>query len=125
MGESRLTVRRSSLVLLDLRRAYREYDFGMTTSAPARPPLSVVALMGFMLGIGAALGTIAALLGFFGAFGIVPIVVGLAGFIVSIVGVSDTRDGVKSGRGFALAGLIIGILGLIGLVVGTVLFSRS
>jgi len=97
----------------------------MTTSAPARPPLSVVALMGFMLGIGAALGTIAALLGFFGAFGIVPIVVGLAGFIVSIVGVSDTRDGVKSGRGFALAGLIIGILGLIGLVVGTVLFSRS
>lgn len=44
-------------------------------------------------------------------FGLVTLLLGIGGMITGIIGLRDTRD--KRGRGFALAGMISGIVGLV------------
>lgn len=84
---------------------------------------SVVSFIAFGLGIAAFvmfLFTLATLVGILSGggvltpvwiFGLVTLLLGIGGMITGIIGLRDTRD--KRGRGFALAGMISGILGLV------------
>ena len=45
-------------------------------------------------------------------YGIIGLVLGIAGMIMGILGINDTKNNGKKGKGFALAGMISGIVGM-------------
>lgn len=80
--------------------------YGWTVVGIIALGLSTIALIALLIGI--------ATLIVGGAFWFVPLIVGfvfgLVGMILGIIGLRQTRKGGKRGRGFALAGMILGIL---------------
>ena len=48
-----------------------------------------------------------------GILGCVPLITGLLAIVCGIIGVNSTRDGRRSGRGMAVAGIILGLISLI------------
>jgi Domain of unknown function (DUF4190) len=54
-----------------------------------------------------------------GLLGCIPFVTGLAAVILGFVGIKKTRDPMVTGKGMAIAGLILGILSLAGWSVGS------
>ncbi len=49
-----------------------------------------------------------------GLLGCIPFLTGLAAVVLGIFGIRSTRDPLVTGRGMAIAGLILGALGLVG-----------
>jgi len=83
--------------------------------------LSMIALVALLIGLATLVSG--------GAFWFIPLILGfvfgLTGMILGIIGVRQTKNGGKRGRGFALAGMILGILtfalSLVALVIGAIL----
>ncbi len=53
-----------------------------------------------------------------GLLGCIPFLTGLAAVILGIVGIKKTKDPMVTGRGMAIAGLVLGCLSLAGWVIG-------
>ena len=65
-----------------------------------------------------------------GLLGCVPFVTGLIALITGIVGINATKNPMKTGRGMAIAGLILGLISIVGWggyfgVVGFLVFHNS
>jgi hypothetical protein len=74
----------------------------MEPNAIPRPRTSVAAISSLVCGL----------------LGCVPFLTGLAAVILGIVGIKKTRDPMVTGRGMAIAGLILGCLSLAGWALG-------
>jgi hypothetical protein len=75
----------------------------MDPNAISKPKTSVAAISSLVCGL----------------LGCVPFLTGLAAVILGIVGIRKTRDPMVTGRGMAIAGLILGCLSLVGWVVAS------
>lgn len=79
--------------------------------AVSKPKLNIMALVGFILGC------VSFLINFWG-------IVGMVALVFSIVGFTQINNNGESGKGFAIAGMILGAIGVIyGFVVLVVLGS--
>jgi hypothetical protein len=50
--------------------------------------------------------------------GIIPVTAGVLGIVLGAIGLNRTKDGQRRGRGLAIAGIVLGSLWLIGIIVG-------
>ena len=89
---------------------YAPYGQAFTPAAPKQGN-SGMAVAGFVLGI-------IALVPCFWFFLQIP---GILGLIFSIIGLRATKNGLRKGRGLAIAGLAMSIIGIVA-TVGTVIF---
>jgi hypothetical protein len=88
----------------------QQYPYAPAQAVQATDGVSIAAL-------------VTSLLGFLGAIAVVPVFGSIAGLILGIIGVNRTKINGKKGRGMAIAGIVLGALGVVLSIGAIVLWS--
>ena len=93
------------------------YEKGQQEKTSLRKKVSAKGIVGFSLAIGG--------FSFFSLLPILTIICGVAGIILSAIGKKETDLNALSGRGFATAGMIVSIIGIVMAVLFTFLIYET